>query len=416
MDRDISGIQKHQKIRKLIIIIFSILLLLLILRFYVISVINFARVNRNDIEIAKVYQGNLEGSFTTEGTITPVKMYQVEATLGGKIEKIKKNTGDRIHAGETLLVLSNDDLQLSLITQETAVTEQENNLNNAKIVRNQNKLSNKRLIAEARNNLSKTSRDVKSQQSLYKKGYIPTDDYNQILDDNKLAETNYECLLEEAKSDSLFREQQISQLQQSLTQIRRSMDQVRSRINGLVIKAPIDGVITEMDLVPGQMVAMGSKIAVIEDTDHYFVQAKVDQYYLPQLNLNCKARIQLDNREIWLTISKIQPKLSNQNILVDLVGTLSADIKSGQTVTVDIIANTIPNVLILPQGQYLIDSASKWVFVIKPGGHKVEKRQVTFGSRNMKEIQVTSGLKEGEEVIVSSYRDWLNKQALIIKK
>lgn len=415
MDREITGASKKQKFLRLIYISLSVILILLLLRFYVKSTLRNAHVKRNNIDIATVRQGDLEGSFTTDGTVTPVTVYQVEASVGGKIERILHNAGDRVKTGDALLELSNDDLQLSLIAQETAVTEQVNNLNNARILNNQNRLLNKRLIAEARNNLKKTERDFVTKQSLHQKGYLTDEEYAAISEDKNLAETRFECLVEEASTDSLFREQQIMQLGQAVTQIKRSLEQVRSRINDLKIKAPIDGVITEMELTAGQMISIGTKIAVIEDSSSYYVQAKVDQYYLSQLRQGCQARVNSNGQSTWLKVAKIHPKLSNDNVLVDLTGHLPKEVRSGQSVTVDIISSTIKNTLILPQGQYLIDTASRWVYVINQDGRKAVRRDVTFGYRNMREIEIKAGLKAGEQVIVSSYKDWLKKKAVLIK-
>lgn len=62
-----------------------------------------------------------------------------------------------------------------------------------------------------------------------------------------------------------------------------------------------------------------------------------------------------------------------------------------------------------------MDSGERWVFVLDKSGKKAGRREVTFGFKNIRDIEVVSGLKAGEKVIISSYKDWLKKDYIIIK-
>jgi HlyD family secretion protein len=372
-------------------------------------------VRLDDIQICDVKYGVMEGSFKAEGKIIPVRVYQIEASVEGKVDELIHTVGDSVSAGEIILKLSNDDLRLNVLSQETALTEQINNLNNAIITNNQNRLTKQIQIEEAKQKLNRAERAYNASKLLRQNEHISLEEFLTSKEEYDLASFSYRARIEEAASDSLLRDQQIGQLRQSINTIRLSLDQIRSRLDNLEIKSPINGVITELNVNQGQIISTGAMIAIVEDTSNYYVQAQVSQFYLPRLEVGQEARFYMGDKEINLQVDRINPKLINDYIQVNLIGNIPKSYRSGQFVSVEIISEKRQNVLYIPQGQYLVDSGEQWVFVMDKSGKRATRRAVKLGFKNIRDVEVVSGLRPGEKVIVSSYKDWQNKDYLIIK-
>ena len=416
MDRVIE--RKHpirKKVARYGAIVIAIILVLLSIRFCVLRSLKRAKVRLEDIQICAVEQGVMEGSFKAEGKVVPVHVYQIEASVGGKVEMLYHAVGDSVRAGDVILKLSNDDLRLSVLSQETAITDQTNNLNNAIIAGNQNRLTQQLQIEEARKRLNRAERSHNANLLLWQNEHISQEEYLTSKEEYELASFSYRARVEEAVSDSLFRDQHIKQLRQSINTIRLGLDQVRSQLNDLEIRAPINGVITELNVNQGQIVSTGTTIASLEATSDFYIQAQVSQFYLPRLNVGQEARFYAGEKEISLRVDRINPKLTGDYIQVNLMGEIPKSYRSGQFVSVELLSDKREDALILPQGQYLVDSGERWVFVLDKSGKKAGRREVTFGFKNIRDIEVVSGLKAGERVIISSYKDWLKKDYIIIK-
>ncbi len=255
---------KNEQVKRKLKIIPWILVLVLILitgQFWLRRILSTTTVRSNDILSARVIRGRMEGSFTADGILTPVSTYNVEAMTGGRIEAIFFNTGDYVKKGATILRLSNDDLKLNLLAQEAAVAEQVNNLSNARILSNQSKLSQRLKVAEAHNALKRERRSFEQKQELQQKGFISLEEYLLAEEDFQIARTRFEYLQEEARTDSLYREQQLLQLEGAVNQLQLSLRQIRNRINELDVKAPMSGQITQMELKLGQIISSGSLLA-----------------------------------------------------------------------------------------------------------------------------------------------------------
>lgn len=393
----------------------GILLLFVIVQLWISKTLSTVTVRSDDIQIAQVIRGRMEGSFSADGMVTPISTYNVEAMTGGRVEAIYVSAGDYVNKGDVMFRLSNDDLKLNLLAQEASVTDQVNNLNNARILNNQSRLSQRLKVAEAFNTLKREQRNFEQKRELQQKGFIAIEEYVLAEEEYLIAQTRHSFLQEEALTDSLFREQQLMQLEGAVNQLQLNLGQLRKRINELEVRAPMNGQITQMDIKLGQIIGTGSLLAVLEDNTRYYIKGSVDQYYMARLSEGVQARIRYQNEDIILRVSKVHPRLVQDKIQVDISGDIPASMKSGQSVAIEIITDSLDDVLYLPQGQYLSDGGGHWVYVLSEDGNRASKRELRTGFRNIREVEVLEGLYEGERVITSSYKAFRDKEMIRIK-
>lgn len=415
MDREIPAGERARKKLRIILILLGILLLFVIVQLWISKTLSTVTVRSDDIQIAQVIRGRMEGSFSADGMVTPISTYNVEAMTGGRVEAIYVSAGDYVNKGDVMFRLSNDDLKLNLLAQEASVTDQVNNLNNARILNNQSRLSQRLKVAEAFNTLKREQRNFEQKRELQQKGFIAIEEYVLAEEEYLIAQTRHSFLQEEALTDSLFREQQLMQLEGAVNQLQLNLGQLRKRINELEVRAPMNGQITQMDIKLGQIIGTGSLLAVLEDNTRYYIKGSVDQYYMARLSEGAQARIRYQNEDIILRVSKVHPRLVQDKIQVDISGDIPASMKSGQSVAIEIITDSLDDVLYLPQGQYLSDGGGHWVYVLSEDGNRASKRELRTGFRNIREVEVLEGLYEGERVITSSYKAFRDKEMIRIK-
>lgn len=415
MDREIPAGERARKKLRIILILLGILLLFVIVQLWLSKTLSTVTVRSDDIQIAQVIRGRMEGSFSADGMVTPISTYNVEAMTGGRVEAIYVSAGDYVNKGDVMFRLSNDDLKLNLLAQEASVTDQVNNLNNARILNNQSRLSQRLKVAEAFNALKREQRNFEQKRELQQKGFIAIEEYVLAEEEYQIAQTRHSFLQEEALTDSLFREQQLMQLEGAVNQLQLNLGQLRKRINELEVRAPMNGQITQMDIKLGQIIGTGSLLAVLEDNTRYYIKGSVDQYYMARLSEGAQARIRYQNEDIILRVSKVHPRLVQDKIQVEISGDIPSGMKSGQSVAIEIITDSLDDVLYLPQGQYLSDGGGHWVYVLSEDGNRASKRELRTGFRNIREVEVLEGLYEGERVITSSYKAFRDKEIIRIK-
>ncbi len=415
MDRVLPKKSKLIHYWKFALVIILLLLLLLILRIFLFDSFNSISVKKENIEFYTLQNKNFEASFSTDGKVIPLQSYQVETPEGGKIEKVLKKIGDYVNKGDIIAVLSNDDLQMQLINSETEVANQINNLSTAKIQRNQSHLSQKRNLFSLKQQLNKKQREINHLKTMREKNFVSEEEYQTQFEDYETLKNNYELSAEEAKIDSLMREQQVIQIEQSLSQVRKNLVQMKNKVTNLTITAPINGQITDIVQSYGKILSAGSQIALIENNKQFYIQAKINQYYLKHLKKGAKAKLTDFNPEIIIEIENIHPKLEGDNVTVDFIGVLPDNVKSGQVVNIDLLTTKSTHVLCIPLGEYLNENDYREVFVVDQSHKNAIRRPIETGRRNAQEIEVIKGLNEGDQIITSSNVNWKKKNIIKLK-
>lgn len=415
MDRVLPKKSKLIRYWKFALIILILLFLLILLRIFLLDSFNSASEKLSNVEIFTVHNKNFEASFSTDGKIIPLQSYQVQTPEGGKIEKVLKKIGDYVNKGDIIAILSNDDLQMQLIDSETEVANQINNLSTAKIQRNQSLLSQKRNLFSLKQQLTKKMREINHLKAMREKNFVSEEDYQSQFEDYETLKNNYELSAEEAKIDSLMREQQVIQIEQSLSQVKKNLAQMKNKVKNLSITAPINGQITDLVESNGQILSAGSQIALVENNQQFYIQAKINQYYLKHLNKGVKAKLTDFNPEIIVEIENIHPKLDGDNITVDFIGALPENVKSGQMVNIDLLTTKSSNTLCIPLGEYLNENDYREVFLFDKSLKKANRTSIETGRRNAQEIEVIKGLSEGDQIIISSNAKWKKKNTIRLK-
>ena len=200
------------------------------------------RVDKDTITVSQVTDGQFNDYIRVSGQVQPMVTIQISPLEGGTVQKIIVEEGSTVKAGEPILVLSNDNLDLQILNAEAELAEKENILRNTMISMEQQKLSHEqnrlRYASEARRN----KRAFEQNQQLYKEKLISKEDYLKAQEDYELSQQNLDLTLKSMEQDSLYRSTQLLSLRESLDNMKMNMQLIRRRKESLTIKAPIDGV------------------------------------------------------------------------------------------------------------------------------------------------------------------------------
>lgn len=219
------------------------------------------RVDKDTITVSQVADGQFNDYIRVSGQVQPMVTIQISPLEGGTVQKIIVEEGSTVKAGEPILVLSNDNLDLQILNAEAELAEKENILRNTMISMEQQKLSHEqnrlRYASEARRN----KRAFEQNRQLYKEKLISKEDYLKAQEDYELSQQNLDLTLKSMEQDSLYRSTQLLSLRESLDNMKMNMQLIRRRKESLTIKAPIDGVLGLLDANLGQYIGAGTRSA-----------------------------------------------------------------------------------------------------------------------------------------------------------
>ena len=373
------------------------------------------KVDASMLTISSVSDGKFDDYIRVSGPVQPMTTIQLSPLEGGVGERIIVEEGVTVKAGDPILVLANESLDLQILNSEAELAEKENMLRNTLIQMEQQKLALRQDAMGLALEVKRNKRKYEQQKALFEEKLIAREEYLKAEEDFYLSVEKYELVRERAIQDSSYRSIEIKRMEESLENMRLNMKIIRRRKDNLVIKAPIDGELGLLDAVLGQSIQQGTKIGQINSVGTYKIEAQIDEHYIDRVTLGLSATFDRQGEVFNVIVRKVYPEVRNGKFQADFRfdGNQPANIRSGQTYYLNLQLGQSEDAVIIPRGSfYQSTSGGKWIYVVSPKGDKAVKREVRIGRQNPKYYEVLEGLEPGEKVITSSYESFKDYDVL----
>ena len=373
------------------------------------------RVNADTLSISEVRSGEFNDYIRISGQVQPMTTIQISPQEGGIVQEILIEEGSKVKAGDEILRMSNDNLDLQILNSEAELAEKENLLRNTMISMEQQRLSVQQEKLQLEIEVKRLKRKYEQNKALYEDKLIAREDYLMAEEDYQIAAGRLRLVKERATQDSLYRSVEISQMQESLENMRLNMQMIRKRKDNLTIKSPIDGELGLLDVVLGQSIASGMKIGQINDLDSYKIEAQIDEHYIDRVSAGLEARFERQNETFGAVIRKVYPEVREGKFKADFRfnGEQPANIRTGQTYYLNLQLGQPESAVLIPRGTFYQKTGGKWIYVVSPDGGKAVKREIRIGRQNPQFYEVLEGLEPGEKVITSGYDNFGDNEVLV---
>ena len=373
------------------------------------------RVDKDALTVNTAVKGEFNDYIRISGRVQPMTTIQLSLQEGGIVEKIFIEEGSPVKAGDAILVLSNDNLDLQILNSEAELAEKENILRNTQIQMEQQKLDVRQNVLEYGTNVDRLRRAYEQQKALYEDKLIAKEEYLKAEEDYRLALQKYDLIRERSKQDSLYRGTQINRMEESLENMQLNMQLIRKRKNSLVVKAPIDGELGLLDVVLGQSIVSGTKIGQINSVGTYKVEAQIDEHYIDRVVAGLEATFERQGDTFSTVIRKVYPEVRDGKFKADFKfnGEQPDNIRSGQTYDLNLQLGQPEEAVIIPRGTFYQKTGGKWIYVVNKDGNKAVRREIRIGRQNPQYYEVLEGLEPGEKVITSGYDTFGDSDVLV---
>ena len=412
-------IEKKYWNKKRIITIAGIVALvaLIISSYYYTSGNSKLNVETERITISEVKKGVFQENIPVNSMVLPATTIYLDAVEGGRVEEKYVEDGTNMKKGQPILRLSNTDLQLSLVNQETSVY---NLLTQMQISRNaaqQNTVNKLTQMTDAENQLKEAERIYNLDKHLYEQKAIGSQEF-------KKAENDYNYYLQKKKltekilqQDSVSNAQQLNQAKQSYEGSQNALAVMREKVGDLIVRAPVDGQLTSLDAEVGQNKNKGERLGQIDVLSGYKVRVDVDQHYLSRIYTGLKGTFDFADTTYELKITKVYTQVDNGRFQVDMAftGKVPKGIRRGQTLQILLALSDERQSLLLAKGGFYQQTGGNWIFKVSKDGNTAYKVNIQLGNVNVDYYEVLSGLEAGDKVVTSSYENYGTMDELVLK-
>ncbi|HEU5366090.1 MAG TPA: HlyD family efflux transporter periplasmic adaptor subunit, partial [Hanamia sp.] len=375
-------------------------------------------VDTDRVTISEIQKGTFQEFIPVNGVVLPLTTIYLDAVEGGRVEEKYVDDGAMMTKGQPILRLSNTDIQLGLVTQQTNVYNLLTQMQISKNAAQQNTVSKLNQMTDVESELKEAERIYNLDKHLYEQKAIGSQEFQK-------AKNDYDYYLQKEKltqqilhQDSLSNEQQIKQSRQAFEGSQNALNVMRQKVGDLIVRAPIDGQLTSLDAEIGQSKNKGERLGQIDVLSGYKVRVDIDEHYISRIFIGLKGEFDFNNKTYKLEIKKVYTQVTNGRFQVDMefVGDVPQGIRRGQTLQIRLALSDETQALLLPKGGFYQQTGGNWIFKVSADGKTAYKVDIQLGRQNPDYYEVLSGLKPGDKVVTSSYENYGDMQELVLKK
>ena len=375
-------------------------------------------VNTDRITISEIKQGAFQEFIPVNGVVLPVTTIYLDALEGGRVEEKFVEDGAMMKKDQPILRLSNTDLELSLVNQETSVF---NLLTQMQISRNaaqQNTIGKLNQLTDVDNSLKEAERIYKLNKKLYDQKVIGSQEFKQSENNYNYQMQKKNLALQVLKKDTISTMQEQDQAKQSYARTQNALQVMRKKVGDLIVRAPVDGQLTSLDAEIGQSKNKGERLGQIDVTSGFKVRVDVDEHYISRIFNGLMGEASVAGKNYKLTIKKVFTQVTAGRFQVDMEfnDSVPLGIRRGQTLQIRLALSDETTALLLPKGGFFQQTGGNWIFKVTENGNVAYKVDIQLGRQNPDYYEVIQGLKPGEKVITSSYENYGTMQELVLKK
>lgn len=374
-------------------------------------------VQKNQITMAEVVEEKFQEFIPVDGVLLPRNTVYIDAVQGGVVDEVYVEDGAMLKKGDPILKLSNANMELSYMDQETRMYDAINNLANTLISIEQLKYTRQKEITELYYQLDKLKTDFNRKELFYKDKLISTKEFEDAERDYTYALNQLNITIKLKRLDSISGVRQSQQISSSMERMQNNLALLRRNMDNMTIKSPGNGKLSSFSVEIGETKTAGEHLGQIDIPGGFKVRANVDERYISRIFEGQEAEFDLGGKVYKLAVNKIYTNVTNGSFQVDLIfdGEEPENIKRGQTLQLRITFSGESDALTIRRGGFYQETGGNWIYVVDKDGTFAQKRNIKIGRQNLYSYEVLEGLSAGEKVIVSSYESFGDKERLIFK-
>jgi HlyD family secretion protein len=364
------------------------------------------RPRRIRISVVKPIRQEVSSSITTNGKVEPIQGFEAHAPLAVTVQKILVKEGDRVKAGQLLLVLDDTRARSDLATAQTRLKAAQERHAELLAGGNQQQILLRRSDRQkAATDLDSAQRQLSSLERLQQRGAASMDEVAAARD--RLAHAQAD--LAQFQSQVRYSPDELAHAQSEIADARIGVDLAEEVLRNCYIRAPFDGTVYFLPARSNAFVGVGDLLLQEADLAHLQVRAFVDEPEIGRLALGQTVKITWDALpgHSWQgTVTTLPSTVVNRGSRV--VGEILCKVDNSERlllpnvdVSTTIIASNKEDALTVPREAVREDDGHNYVYVLRDG--HLRRRDVKLGISNLTRVEILSGISGNDTIAVQSY-------------
>jgi len=373
--------------------------------------------DRSTAVIDTVKRGQFLRQVRGIGTLVPQLTRWVPAPAEGRLEKILVEPGVEVGTGTVIFELTNPQMEQQAIDADFQMKAAQADLENLKVRLESEGMTQQSAIATINAEYSQAKMQLETDEILGKQGLVPL-----IL--LKVARVRVQDLADRLKVEqqrlvisSKATKAQMNAQQARIQQLSALAELRKSQVDALKVRAGTNGVLQQVSVQVGQQVTPGFNMARVADPASLKAELRIAETQIKDVRLGQLVEVDTRNGLIQARVSRIDPAAREGTFVVDaeLIGPLPPSARPDLSVDGTIELERLENVLHMGRPAFGQGQQTVGIFKLSPDGQEAVRTQVVLGRNSVSTIEIVSGLREGDQVILSDTSAWDNYNLIRVR-
>jgi multidrug efflux pump subunit AcrA (membrane-fusion protein) len=360
------------------------------------------------VQIVPVKRATIEQTVKSEAILFPLAQSAIVPKISAPVKAFYVKRGDKVRAGQVLAKLESRDLAAAAQDNKGAYDQAQA----AYAIATASTLPEETQKAQGDTKAAKEAFEAQqklydSRQDLYQQGALPRKDLDQAGVALTQARNQFE--LAQRHLDALMAVAKRQELKAAAGQLQSAKGKylgAEAQLSYSEIRSPINGVVTDRPLYPGEMAAAGTPLVTVMDTSSVIARAHIPQDQAALLKLGDKASIAVAGEEdpIEGKVTLVSPALDPNSTTVEVwvqAKNPKGQLRPGTSVKVSMLSRAIPNSFVIPAAAVLATPDGSSYVMLVGSDNRAHQKTVKTGVRQGDEVQILDGAAEGDRVIAS---------------
>jgi multidrug efflux pump subunit AcrA (membrane-fusion protein) len=360
------------------------------------------------VQVAPVEKTTIEHTVTTQAVLFPRQQAAIVPKISAPVAKFLVKRGSRVHRGQLLAVLENRDLAAAAQDTKGSYEQQQAAYENTTTAGLPEEIQKAQADAQqAQKTLDAQEKVYQSRQQLFEQGALPrkeldqsTVDVTQARNQNAIAKKHLETLM------AVGRHQELKAAAGQLESSKGKYLGAQAQLSYSEIRSPIDGVITDRPLYPGEMAAAGTPLLTVMDVSAVIAKAHIPQADAALLKLGDKGTITVPgvDEPIEGKVTVVSPALDPNSTTVEVwleAKNPKSQLKPGTSVQLSMVAKTVKDALVVPAVAVVTAPDGSTAVMLAGSDGRAHQKAVKLGIRQADDVQILEGVTEKDKVVAN---------------
>lgn len=352
------------------------------------------------LRLGTVIRGDLVHDVAAQGRVVAASRPTLFSPAAG-IVTLRVRGGAAVTAGQLLAVVASPELENRLQQERASLAAFASEVGRLELSIRQQNLANEQRVALAEVQAAAAGREVERAEKLAGLGLLNQIDLEKSRDTLAIGKLELEQSRQRVANEKEMFDFQLRDARARHDRQQLVVRDVERQIGELEIRAPFAGQVATVSVADADAVVRGQPLVGVVDLSDLELEINIPETYADQVAIGVPAAVRVDTAEVPGVLTSVSPEVRNAQVegRIAFDGGPPPGLRQNQRVSVRLVLDKRSGVLKVPRGPFLEAGGGRQVYVVADG--LARRRAVTLGAVSVTEVEILSGLEEGEQIVLS---------------